>query len=58
MPYGETDLNWQSEYDIASPYMVSFYYFVTKACEGLAQPQAWSVGDASAAPCLQGRQAS
>ncbi len=28
------------------------------AREGLAQPQAWSVGGVSAAPCLQGRQAS
>jgi hypothetical protein len=25
------------------------------ALEGLAQPQAWSVGEVSAAPCLQGR---
>jgi hypothetical protein len=42
----------QPEYDIASLYMVSFFCFVTKACA--RRPGA----AASAAPCLQGRQAS
>ncbi len=47
-----------AKHDIASLYMVSFYCFVTKhAQKGLVQPQAWSVGNASAAPCRGGRRA-
>ena len=42
------------------PIEENIMFSVTSACarKGLAQPRAWSVGDASAEHCSQGRQAS